>query len=507
MRIIGFLLPAAALLAAAMPARAEWREATTDHFILTIDDTEAGARAFATRLERFDAALRLLYGVADTPDRRARRIRVYSLRDRPFAETCRCTGLLGYYRPRIPGSYIINAHMPKSDDKAKPGSWSSQTLLLHEYAHHFMYSNFPVAYPFWYSEGFAEFNANVSFEDDGSIVLGYPANYRAEAMAGVPVGIKQLFEPNTYGYPTNIDTLYGRGWLLTHYLMLMPQRKGQLSRYLELMNKGAHSLDAGRQAFGDLERLSDELDVYRRGKIGAPLRIPPPAHPGEVTVTTLPEGQAAMLPVYLLFTDGIAESYRMGQAMRAAKIAERYPEVAIVQEQLAEIEFVSGRLDRADAAADRALKLRPGSVDALVVKGQVAIKRAQNARSTDPAVWTAARAWLLKANRANPDAVMPLYSYYASFVAAKTKPSPSAITALMRAAVLAPESKTIGYALARQKLLDGEGEAARTLLQPIAFAPHRKRNRNIPREIIALIDAGKLDAATALITQDDDEDD
>lgn len=168
---------------------------------------------------------------------------------------------------------------------------------------------------------------------------------------------------------------------------------------------------------------------------------------------------------------------------------------------------MAGRLDRADQGADRALKVQPDLVDALVRKGMIALKRASDAKASDPAVWTAARAWLLKANRADPDAVMPLYLYYLSFRQAKMPPSKGAIKGLMRAAVLAPESKAVRLALARQMLTDGDTVSARGLLLPIAFAPHRVRNENMPRTVVDLIDAGKIDDAKAAINGDGKDDD
>lgn len=505
MRLLGFFLSMAAFALATSSARADWHEVRTDHFVLTIDTSEEDARAFATKLERFDRALQLLYGIKDTPDRRARPVRVYALSDALFAKTCRCGYVLAYYRRHSAGSFILTQYIPKLDQKSKTGSWSSQMLLLHEYSHHFMYANFPFAYPFWYSEGFAEFNANVSFEQDGALIVGYPANYRAEGLQNGSVSMKQLLEPESFGYPDNVDRLYGRGWLLTNYLMLGSQRRGQLSAYLSALNRGTRSYAAGREAFGDLDRLDDELNAYRRGKLAPPLRIPPGADPIHLTITRLSPGRAEMLPHYLLFTDGIASNYRMGPASSAAKVAERYPDDPVVQAQIAEIQFLAGRLDRAEAAADRALALQPNMVDAMVRKGLIAAKRAATARPADAKLWSAARGWYLKANRADPDAAMPLYLYYASFVAAKEKPTAGAVNGLMRAVVLAPESGEIRYALARQKLLDRHAADARALLQPIAFAPHIRRKRNIPREIVDLIDADKLDQAIALMTQREDD--
>ncbi|MDB5677611.1 hypothetical protein [Sphingomonas bacterium] len=486
----------------AAPAQAEWRKAQTDHFILTIDDTEDGARDFAVRLERFDAALRKLYGVADKPREDVRPITIYAFKNDLFNATCRCAGALAYYRPRADGSFILTQYLPEIDRKAKLGGWSSQSLLLHEYTHHFTFSNFPIAYPLWFQEGFAEFNANSSFEADGSVIIGYPANYRAEGLqnGGDSMSMKQLLAPEQFGYDDG-DMLYGRGWLLTHYLILNPARSGQLSAYLTAMNSGVPSLEAGKKAFGDLKKLDGELDAYRKRTLFAPLRVPP-SGPIKVTVTTMSRGEAAILPTYALMLDGVDKSLRLGVAMTAEGVAKRYPDDAAVQVELAEIEYIAARYDKADAAADRALAIDPKNASALMRKGQVAVTRARLAKTTDTTVWAAARAWYLQANRIDSNQVMPLYLYYASFVAAKEKPTPGAIKALQRSNVLAPESTGIALALARQMVLDGDLPLARKLLAAVAFAPHAPRDKNVPLAVLKLVDTGKIDEAKAMLNDD-----
>jgi tetratricopeptide (TPR) repeat protein len=490
------------LLFASAPARAEWRQVRTAHFTLTIDDTEESARDFGMRLERFDSALRRLYNISENPDQLLRPITIYALRSEIFYAACRCPGALGYYRPRVQSSYIMVAHVPEVDRKSKIGGWSSQTLLLHEYSHHFAFFHSPIAYPGWFSEGFAEFNANASFEPDGSVIIGYPANYRAQSLQYGDISIRQLLEPERFGSVADPGLFYGRGWLLTHYLMLSPGRTGQLAAYLDALNHGKSSLDAATGAFGDLKALDKELDAYQRGNLLPPVRIPPDKTPPAVTVTTLPKGQAEMLPTYLLFQHGVGKGYALGPLLRARDIAEHYPDDAIVQAQLAELEYLGNRIDYADQAADRALKLKPDLFDALIVKGNVALARAKLAKSSDPAVWKAVRAWFVKANHADPNAVMPLFLNYTSYIAEGRAPSPSAIKGLMRAAVLAPESAQVRTTLARQMLADGDAVAARALLQPIAFAPHSLLKANVPRQVIALIDAGKIDEAKTLLGSD-----
>jgi hypothetical protein len=314
------------ILAIMSPARAEWRHARTDHFILTIDDSEENARDFAVRLERFDAALRLLYGVPDNPDQHLRPVAIYAFKEGLFFAACRCPATAGFYSARTDSSFIMTLHLPNIDRKAKTGGWSSQALLLHEYTHHFVSTNFPIAYPYWFQEGFAEFNANATFEKDGSLIIGYPANYRGDGLLnGSKPSLKRLFDPNQYGYGDNPDLIYGYGWLLTHYLMLKPERRGQLAAYLSAMNAGVPSLKAAQQAFGDLAALDKELSGYRRSLLLAPLRIPP-GKPVSAVVTTLTPGEAAMLPVYAAMRTGGTKLYRIGLAQSAQGIAKRYPD-------------------------------------------------------------------------------------------------------------------------------------------------------------------------------------
>lgn len=496
---MGWLVRGAMILTMlAAPLRAEWRQARTDHFILTIEDSEEGARAFATRLERFDSAMRRLYGVADNPDAHYRPLAIYAMRQGGFEEICGCPGTVGYYVADVAQSFILVLHLPASFDNDKVGSWNSQALLLHEYSHHFAASNFPVAYPYWFSEGFAEFNANTRFEEDGSLVIGFPANYRGAALkSGTVPTPKQLFDPE-HAFSGDIELIYARGWLLTHYLMLDPQRRGQLAAYLAAINQGKPSLNAAQAAFGDLNRLNAELETYRRGLLLAPLRVPPSGKPIDVAVTTLSKAQAADIPLRIQLLQGIAHSQRLGFALAASKNAARFPDDAEAQALWAEAGARNGRYDLAEKAADAALAINPKSVEALDRKGLDAVKKAQDGKG-DAAAWAAARAWYLKANRADPNAVMPLYLYYDSFLAAHTQPTPGAVKALMRAEVLAPESDDVRALLARQMLIEGDGASARRLLQPAAFTPHSGKKTGLARRLVDLIDAGRVEEAKAAL--------
>jgi Flp pilus assembly protein TadD len=187
-------------------------------------------------------------------------------------------------------------------------------------------------------------------------------------------------------------------------------------------------------------------------------------------------------------------------------VAQRYPDDATVQSECAEVEYRTERLANALQAADAALRINPQMVDPLVIKGMVAADLLRKAGSRDAAAWDAARGWFLTANHADPNAVMPLYEYYETFVSEGVSPPDGAVKALMRAQVLAPESSIVRAALARQMLLSGDGKSARSLLAPLAYSPHATDAKDVPLQVIKLIDSGNLQAATQLIsdkTKDD----
>jgi hypothetical protein len=150
-------------------------------------------------------------------------------------------------------------------------------------------------------------------------------------------------------------------------------------------------------------------------------------------------------------------------------------------------------------AADAALRIDPRSVDPLVAKGLVAFDVLSKGKSKDKDAWDAARGWFLNANHIDPNAVMPLFEYYESFVAEGVAPTDNAVMALKRAEALAPESAVIRMALGRQMLLAGDANSARALLAPIAYSPHAPRAKNVPLQIIDMIDAGHIEDAKALM--------
>src|SRR6185503_12424966 len=172
-----------------------------------------------------------------------------------------------------------------------------ETILYHEYAHHFMAANLTNRpYPRWFTEGFAEFFANVLFREDGSVVIGAVAHNRAaELIDAVHVPIRKFLSFDGGGVDSNsrYTSFYGQSWVLFHYLMMAPERANQWANYLRLLEAGKPALEAAKGAFGDLDKLEKDMDYYmRRATLTARLVPASVLMIGPIVVRELRPGEA-----------------------------------------------------------------------------------------------------------------------------------------------------------------------------------------------------------------------
>jgi tetratricopeptide (TPR) repeat protein len=487
----------ALLVFAPAAARAEWREASTRHFVVYSEGSAQSTRDFATKLEKFDKAMRLRLGLNDVDFGPANRVTVYIVDNvdavRRLGRFGGNSSVYGFYSGRAGGSIAV---VPRLSGAS---ALDPATILLHEYSHHIMMQNEAIAYPAWFREGFAEFNSTARFEKDGGLGFGAAANHRAWGLLGMsPLPIETLFAPNRrkLSQPEWEATIYGRGWLLTHYLMFEPKRTGQLAKYIVALNSGQGSLEAARSAFGDLDALDRELKDYLRqrripyARIKAEaLTIPP------VAMRNLRPGEAAIMDLRMRSRVGVTKDDAARVARELRKAAEPWPNDPAVQSALAEAEFDAGNLDAAQAAAGRAIAAEPNNVDALIYRARVAMERARAAAAPDAAAWKEVRRLIALANRADPNDAEPLILFYQSFVAQGVAPTRNAVEGLLQAHELAPQDGGLRMTVARQLLVDGKNAEARRTLNPLAFDPHGGEAGQAVAAVIARLDEAGAKAA------------
>jgi hypothetical protein len=497
---------AAALLAAASQAHAAWYEAKSNHFFVYAQESPDELRKYATKLERFDQAVRLVRGMDDPALTDSQRVTIFVVPNADAIEfLAGVQGVRGFYITRASGSFafvplttsffIPNGKLEKVDEILTP-----EEIFFHEYAHHLQLQNATAIVPTWLSEGFAEFFATAKIDDNGNVTIGKFPQYRAysirnrdslplDAMIGETYNRKMTWE--------QLDALYARGWLLTDYLALGDSRKGQLTKYLGGIAKGMTPLASAQLAFGDLNQLQHDMDDYsgHLSEITIQAKV---LSVGPITIRPLGPGEAAIMNVRIRSKAGVRDSDARGVASEAAKIASEYPNDAAVQSALAEAEYDAKDYAAASAAASKAIAADSNDVHALIYKGRAEVELAKaNPKSAN---WDSVRQWFLMANKLDTEDAEALEDFYLSFVVAGQRPTQNAVDALLYAADLAPRDtelrlNAVALLLSQNRLTD-----ARSLLAPLAYQPHLEPElHDVAEKAMAAISAGDARAALSAL--------
>ena len=496
---------AAILAAAGTQARAAWNEATSKHFVIYADENPKELTDFADRLERFDQAVRLIRGMEDPPVGQGNRLTVFVLPN--VAAVQQLVGndrfIEGFYEGRASGSYVF---VPRKTDYEGEGSMNADIIFFHEYAHHLMFQIIDRPLPEWVVEGFAEFMSTVRFEKNGDIGIGAPANHRAWGLfGGDRLPLATMLSGNyTKITPEQRESIYGRGWLLVHYLTFEKSRAGQLERYVDMMSKGTPPLAAAQSAFGDLKQLDRELNSYLNRKMLAYLRLPASKfQTTRIDVRPLTPGGARVIMLRTQSKRGVNEKTAEPLAAKVRAVEAQYPGDELVELELAEAEIDAGHFDASEAAADRALKANPRDTKALIFKGRAIAGRAEKLSGDQKrAAFQQARTLFIAANKLDTEDPEPLVEFYQSYVAERVRPTANAVDGLHYASELAPQDDGLRLNSALRYLEEGKPLEAKQALTVVAYDPHGGDTAQLARTMIEKIDSGNAkDALAAAVTQ------
>lgn len=488
------------------PAAAEWHQASSKHFVIYADMPEAELRDYAEKLEKFDAAARLVRSMKDPEVGDGNRVQVFvvpSLLDVNRTLGDAGAGVGGYYMGLVSGPLIVTPK--KARQVLDYRKLAPETVFFHEYTHHLMLQNTNKPMPMWLTEGFAEFLANPIFNADGSVGLGTPATHRAGTLIkGRWAPLSDLLGGNmiTIGYAGFSHQNYAQGWLLNHYLSFEPSRKGQIDAYVKRIEAGELPLNAARAVFGDLGQLESQLRAYVRQKDlpylkieSSKLNIPP------VTITPLSPAAAQVMTQRIYAKTGFKALSKKRVLDNVRPVAARATGDPLVMRTLAEVEYANRNFDEANKAADAALKADPRSTEAMMFKGRALLGKARKAN--DAALFKEARNWFVKANKADKEDPEPLYLYYRSFSDANQPAPASALEGLKYAAILAPRDFGLQVRLTREYLAQNKLAEAKEAIRMLAYLPHAGTgNQNDALQILKQIEAGNAKEALRLIDKD-----
>ena len=466
------------------PAAAEWREAKSAHFIVVSEGSERDLIRMSRQLE----AVHWLMGVSTRAQTDENVVPVRIIMVDSIAQVRRAHGggnpnVAGFYETDIEGAVAV---VPRDQ-----GDFS-RTILFHEYAHHFMMQYMRGAFPPWYVEGFAELISTASFEREGKISFGRVAQHRAYELLGMSwTPAARMMAAPSAADPRAGRANYGQYWLIVHYLVFSGERRGEMADYLARIGRG-ETVDAALGAFtGGPEQLDRDLRAYLRRNSFSYQMADIPADVGAAPqMRTLTPGEAAITDFEVRLAGEPDRDERAALAEQVGAVAARFPGDPAPWRLQARLLLSVGRWADAEAAADRALAAAPADVRALTYKGRAMLHVADEHGTLDAATVRRARSFIVRANRTDPNDQLPLLAYYESFRLANEPVPDLAVAGLYRASRLVPQEAGLRMTLAMEMLRWREWAAARIMLAPLGFSPHRSGRQAYALQLMQWIDNG-----------------
>lgn len=497
-----FVLSCGLWLVASAPAQAEWRRAESANFIVYSEAGEGRLREQVTLLEDYAALLRLLTGTRSPPS--PNKLRVYFVRGPGQLNQVRDVGrnVGGFYVARAEG---IGAFVDTSTDDEM---LTTNEILFHEYAHHYMLQYHNRAYPPWYVEGFAEYLMTARFRPT-TIEFGLPNRGRAWILSNREnwLSMERLLFSLEPPSRSDVGAFYAQAWLLTHYLFNDPARTAALNVYLGAINRGDEPRAAFQASFGITPaRMQRDLTAYAFGNSMTYSRLSraSASRPPPMAVTMLPgAGDDLVLVEANLHVGTDRPDALLVRARRAA--AGRTDSFAM--RVLAHAEATYGDGDAADRLLTALLAGSPNDAELLYLQGMrhlVAGRRDPAARAVR---FRQARSWFGRAHRADPNHYQTLYRYAEAHLGEPNFISENNANILLLARRLAPQVAEIRMAAASMLIIRREFEEAAALLRPLAAAAHNETIAAAARALMVKAearDSAGVEIVFARIPNDDD---
>jgi len=466
-RLVALALIAAAWAAPAAAQDGRWWRAESANFIVYGDRDERQVRNAAQALEDFDATLRILTNASAAAAET--KLEVYLVRGvgglrQVWPQVSEDVG--GFY---VSGSEQIAAFVRYDDRVGLAGN----TVLFHEYAHHFMLHYFPNAYPRWYVEGWAEYVSTVQVRQRRAEV-GRPSAHRSQwILHGGAIPIENLLAPERMRRQSGTFTgqFYAHAWFAALYLANNSERQAGLQHYVRALGAGADPLEAFEPAFGITpEAFERELRAFKRARISV-LSVTLPAALAPMEVTRLPRaGDDLLLPLARLRATSMPETERSRADIERA--AARYPGHPLAQIALARLALEGEDYAAARTHVDAILAADETNAEARYLLAQLILRDAYDGGGDAYDAVLEARRQLARGFRNDPNHYPTLYLYASTFAGGPGRMEEAPLNVLARAVELAPQADNIRLLLARELIKAEEYGGAVVTLRPLIYAPH-----------------------------------
>src|ERR1700688_4890192 len=426
-----------------------WVEIRTAHFIVASDGGEKTARRIA---DEFESLLRVFQ--ATMPNSRVSTgvpVRILAARNGESFARMAPEFPFDKRHDQPPGMFVSGPEKTYIGIRANASGHFPYIEIFQNYARDILklsYRNLPP----WLERGYSTGYGCIWF-DDGGPRLERPDPEDLSVLFESPLLpldlVLHVDRSSPYYSPGNKASVYfAESRVLVHLLISDPQFTGTkaMERYVTSVQSGADSVQAARDAFGDLNQLQAKLDAFVKNVSGAPTELAATGGSDSgIAPRTLTAPEIEARTADFLALRGRSEDAQ--DKLEEALMNE--PSLAEAEQSLGYILLKKNDLDEAQKHFESAAQLNPNDALNFYGQGLVAMNNGGNT-----GVPPGALAAFEKAAALNPD-FAPSWYYLAMIYSQRDETLPKAMTDAQRAASLAPgESR---YQLQLAALLDRAG--------------------------------------------------
>jgi tetratricopeptide (TPR) repeat protein len=411
-----------------------WVEIRTPHFIVASDGGEKTARRIA---DEFETLLRVFQ--ATMPNPRVNNgvpVRILAARDGQSFARLAPEFPFDKRHDQPPGIFVSGAEKTYIGIRANVSGHFPYMEIFQNYAREILKLSYGKLPP-WLEEGYSTVYGSVNFTDRG-VRLERPDPEDLSVLFESPLLpldlVLHVDRNSPYYSPGNKESVYfAESRVLVHFLISDPQFAGtkSMERYVTAVEGGADSLQAARDAFGDLNQLQAKLDAFVKQVSAPPAQLP-------VTGGSDSGGSPRMLSaagIEARTADFLALRGRSEDAqdkLEEALMTE--PTLAEAEQSLGFILLKRDDLDEAQKHFDRAVQLDPN--DALNFYGQGLVALADD-KGVNAGVPVGAADALEKSVALNPE-FAPAWYNLAMIYSERNETLAKALADARRAASLMP---------------------------------------------------------------------
>lgn len=460
----------------AQGAQGRWRRFDSPNFIYFSSADEAKAQAEVAALEGFHA---LLARLMPRSQRSPLRLTVYnttSKRELETAEPGVGDGTLGFYQSSIEHIRAVSStdrNMERQRDVPRHArAMDARTVLFHEYAHHHMRANNRLAYPAWYTEGFAEFLSTVEFTDKGADIGKVTVNRATWIIHGDWLPIEPFLTKHPFQLKNTeeVAQFYAQAWMAAHYMFSTPERAAGFDRYTAALLKGGDLLGSFEPSFGVTPQQFDkELKDYKR----KPIRFWTlgESKPDASSIKVERLGRSAdelLLPMSFLRVLPPREQAKDTIA-RVSEEVKKYPEDPYVRQCKAMVEVWYGDLAEARKQLDSLLALDALSADVHHLSGLCDLRAGRQLDDRD--MLQRAQNAFGRAHRIDDTRPQTMFRYVEAGLALSGMDE-ALLDVLVGAYLLAPQVDPIALTTAQALISRERYDEAITVLRPLTAELH-----------------------------------